>query len=254
MCGDHANNEKALSQAWKDLKHKLLLEELGQQRLLKLDGQIEELLSISQGWVGPKFDDASGFEAYMRLSAEERAVCDFACIHAMTWELGVQELAKLDDADQHLLTIWVWTGCCMHKDQNSFKGGNTHMSSYWKELGITGPIPLANKESAAAVRRVLHPEDGGKPASEDDLEHVENASFGGAKAVALPGNIFKNTIEKCGQGDLVELFLREKLEEGMPVKRLQRRTRRGSGATVTRRVNSSRGAIYTGNSWTQYGT
>jgi hypothetical protein len=106
----------------------------------------------------------------------------------------------------------------MHKDQNSFKGGNTHMSPYWKELGITGPIPLGNKESAAAVRRVLHPEEGDKPASEDDLERVENASFGGAKAVALAGAIFENAIEKRGQGDLIKIFLQEKLEDGAPVK------------------------------------
>ncbi|KAJ7784853.1 hypothetical protein DFH07DRAFT_763466 [Mycena maculata] len=230
MCGDHANNEKALSQAWKELKHDLLLAELGEQRLMELDGQINELQKISQQWVGRKFDDAGGFEAYMHLPAEERAARDLACVNAMTRELGAEALTKLDDADRHLLTVWVWTGCCMHKDQNSFKGGNTHMTTYWKELGVPGPIPLANKDSAAAVRCVLHPEDGDKPVSEDDLERLENAAFGGAKAAALAGAIFENTIEKHGQGDQVEVFLRAKLEAGAPVKRFAKtnQTRFGS--------------------------
>jgi hypothetical protein len=230
MCGDHANNEKALSQAWKELKEDLLLTELGEQRLLELDGQIDELLKISQKWVARKFDEVGGFEAYMRLPAEERAVRDLACVHAMTRELGTEALAKLDEPDRRLLTVWVWTGCCMHKDQNSFKAGNTSMTVYWKEAGIPGPIPLANKESAAAVRRVLHPEDGDKPASADDLERVENASFGGAKAVALAGAIFENAIEKRGQGDQVELFLRAKLGAGEPIKRFAKtnQTRFGS--------------------------
>ncbi|KAJ7902286.1 hypothetical protein B0H13DRAFT_2275018 [Mycena leptocephala] len=123
MCGDHANNEKALSEAWKELKHDLLLQELGEEHLRQLNEQIDELRELKQ-----------------------RSV------------LG----------NRRLLTIWIWTGFCMHKDQNSFKGGNTQMTMNWKELGITGPIPLANKESAVAVRRVLHPEDGDKPPSEDD--------------------------------------------------------------------------------------
>jgi hypothetical protein len=110
MCGDHANNEKALSQAWKELKHDLLLTELGEKRLMELDGQLDELHKISQGWVWRKFEDAGGFDAYMRLPAEERATRDLACVHAMTRELGAEELAKLDEADQRLLTAWIWTG------------------------------------------------------------------------------------------------------------------------------------------------
>ncbi|KAF8215157.1 hypothetical protein K438DRAFT_2123935 [Mycena galopus ATCC 62051] len=166
----------------------------------------------------------------MKLPPDERAARDLACVHAMTRELGAEALNELDDADRRLLTVWIWTGCCMHKDQNSFKGGNTHMTTHWKELGVAGPIPLANKESAAAVRRVLHPEDGDKPPSEDDLERVENTSFGGAKAVALAGAIFENAIEKRGQGDMVELFLQSKLDAGEAIKRFPKtnQTRFGS--------------------------
>ncbi|KAJ6588296.1 hypothetical protein B0H19DRAFT_1301001 [Mycena capillaripes] len=218
MCGDHANNEKALSEAWRELKHDLLLQELGEERLQQLNEQIDELRELKRQWVAKKLDGAGGFEAYMQLPPDERAARNLACVHSMTRELGAEALNELNEADRRLLTVWIWTGCCMHKDQNSFKGGNTHMQTYWKELGVAGPIPLANKESAAAVQRVFHPEDGNKPPSEDDLERVENASFGGAKAVALAGAIFENAIEKRGQGDMVELFLQSKLDAGEPIK------------------------------------
>ncbi|KAJ7744781.1 hypothetical protein DFH07DRAFT_776983 [Mycena maculata] len=219
MCGDHANNKKAPSNASKELKNDVLLQELGEQRLQELDGQIDELQTLCRQWVAHKYDDAGGFEAYMCLPPEEKAARDLASVHAMTRELSEQALKDLNKADRRLLTVWVWTGCCMHKDQNSFKGGNTHMTAYCKELGIPGPIRLANKDSAAAVRSVLHPEDGDKPASEDDLERVENAAFSGAKAAALAGAIFENAIEKCRQGDQVELYLRAKVAAGAPVKR-----------------------------------
>ncbi|KAJ7772022.1 hypothetical protein DFH07DRAFT_768130 [Mycena maculata] len=245
MCGDHANNEKALSDAWKELKDDLLLQEVGEERLRELDGQIEELQSLCRQWVGRKYDDAGGFNTYMRLPAEERAARDLACTQAMTRELSTEALQNLDEEDRRLLTVWVWTGCCMHKDQNSFKGGNTSMTAHWKELGIPGPIPLANKDSAAAVQRVLHPEDGDQPPSEDDLERLENAAFSGEKAAALAGAIFENAIEKRGQGDQVELFLLAKLEAGAPIKRFAKmnQTRFGSHSDAACEL-IARGTIY----------
>ncbi|KAK7022513.1 hypothetical protein R3P38DRAFT_3357441, partial [Favolaschia claudopus] len=44
MCGDHANNEKALAEVWKEFKHETLLAELGEKRLQELDGQVAEVL------------------------------------------------------------------------------------------------------------------------------------------------------------------------------------------------------------------
>ncbi|KAJ7218685.1 hypothetical protein GGX14DRAFT_356795 [Mycena pura] len=220
MCGDHENNEKALPEAWREMKHDLLLQELGEERLQQLNEQIDKLQELKQHWVAKKLDDAGGFATYMALPPDERAARDLASVHAMTRELGTEALNELNEADRRLLTVWIWTGCCMHKDQNSFKGGNTHMQTKWKERGVAGPIPLANKDSESAAA----------PPSEDDLERVENASFGGAKAVALAGAIFENAIEKRGQGDMVELFLQSKLESGEPIKRFPKtnQTRFGS--------------------------
>ncbi|KAJ7907868.1 hypothetical protein B0H13DRAFT_1618086 [Mycena leptocephala] len=216
MCGDHANNEKALSEAWKELKHDLLLQELGEERLRQLNEQIDELRELKQRWVAKKLDDAGGFVEYMELPPDERAARDLACVHAMTRELGAEALNELNEADHRLLTVWIWTGCCMHKDQNSFKGGNTHMQTNWKELGVPGPIPLAKRSL--------------RPQSDAFSTPRMNASFGGAKAVALAGAIFENAIEKRGQGDMVELFLQSKLDAGEPIKQFPKtnQTRFGS--------------------------
>ncbi|KAJ7060824.1 hypothetical protein C8F01DRAFT_1253302 [Mycena amicta] len=217
MCGDHANNEKALSDTFKELKHDNLLQELGKECYDELSKNMDELQALTRKWVIRKIDDAGGLPGWFALSAEERGVRDVATYNGMIKELGEEALAKLDEADRQLLTLWVWTGCCMHKDQNSFKGGNTYMNAYWKELDIPGPILLANKQTAAAVRRVLHPEDGDKPASDDDLLQAQAAAFGGAKTAALAGNIFNNPMDKRGQGNIHKLFMEQEL--GAPIKR-----------------------------------
>ncbi|KAF7296200.1 hypothetical protein HMN09_01088700 [Mycena chlorophos] len=161
--------------------------------------EVFELAEFQRRWIGEKYDQAGGFEAYMKLPEDEKAARDVAAYHAMLHELGEAELAKLDNADRRLLTLWVWTGCCMHKEQNSFKGGNTHMNSGWKELGLPGPIPLANKECAEAVRAY-------------DLRRLEGSAFGGAKAAALMAMICNNPIDTRGQGDLHTIYFEAKLD------------------------------------------
>ncbi len=39
----------------------------------------------------------------------------------------------------------------MHKEMNAFKGGCTHMSRWWEENGISGPIKMYNRDNAAAA-------------------------------------------------------------------------------------------------------
>jgi hypothetical protein len=60
---------------------------------------------------------------------------------------------SLNPADCQTLDLFIWGGCCMHKDLNSFKGGNTEMMPEWKKLGLVGPILLANKNNPAESSR-----------------------------------------------------------------------------------------------------
>ncbi|KAF7290194.1 hypothetical protein MIND_01332800 [Mycena indigotica] len=182
-------------------KYDLLLTELGEERMKMIEDDMGELEGRMREWSAKKIADAGGIEKWNALPAAERAACDLATTTAMVQGLGVEELASMDEGERNLLTVWVWTGCCMHKDQNSFKGGNAAMTAHWKAIGAVGPIPLANKDNAAAVRKVLQPEKGDAPVTDDDIKKLEDIAFGGAKLTAPRG------------GDAHELFLEFALNE-----------------------------------------
>ncbi|KAJ7895842.1 hypothetical protein B0H13DRAFT_1885364 [Mycena leptocephala] len=190
MCSDHANNEKALLEQWRKTKYN----------------------DRMQQWTAKKIEDAGGIDAWRALPPDERAARDLATVSAMIEGLGVEELASMDKADQSLLFAWVWTGCCMHKDQNSFRGGNVAMTAHWKKLGVPGPISLANKDAAKAIRKILHPEEGDRPLTDEDWKRLEDTACRGTKLTALAGAIFNNALDKRGQGDTHQLFLEHHLD------------------------------------------
>ncbi|KAJ7059945.1 hypothetical protein C8F01DRAFT_1254048 [Mycena amicta] len=216
MCGDHANNEKALSDEVRKTKYDLLLLELGEKKMAELGEQISELENIMKQWNAKKLADVGGIEKWNALSAAERAARDLATTTAMVQGLGMEELASMDEGERNLLTVWVWTGCCMHKEMNSFKGGNTAMMAHWKEIGAMAPIRLANKDTAKAVQKILQPERGDAPMTAEDIKKLEDIASGGAKLTALAGAIFNNASDKKGQGDAHQLFMEHKLDvEGL---------------------------------------
>ncbi|KAI4293595.1 hypothetical protein K525DRAFT_275059 [Schizophyllum commune Loenen D] len=199
MCSDHATAEKATADAMRDAKHDVIMQKLGEEE--KADMPLEEFGALVDSWNAEKMKKAGGKAAWDALSSEERAVHDLATIDALIRSLGEKRLSELPTADQRLLTLFVWTGCCMHKDQNSFKGGNTAMMATWEKLGLSPPIPLANKANAAVVRKAVAPELGDRPLTDVELAALESSTRGGAKTTALAGAIFNNHNDKKGQGD-----------------------------------------------------
>ena len=116
-------------------------------------------------------------------------------------DIGQQELESLPEDERRLLTLFVWMGCCMHKDQNAFKGGNAAMMAAWESLPTPPPILLANKANAATVSRILMPKNGGRALTDEELAAVESSTRGGAKTASLAGAIFNPRGDKTGQGD-----------------------------------------------------
>jgi hypothetical protein len=47
--------------------------------------------------------------------------------------------------------FFVWAGCCMHKDLNAVKGGNTCMQAWWGHNGVDGLVLLMNHDNTAAA-------------------------------------------------------------------------------------------------------
>jgi hypothetical protein len=89
----------------------------------------------------------------------------------------------------------------MHKDQNSFKGGNMEMTGEWSHLGLSGPMLFCNKANSVGVKRLLEP--GAKiPDTLTQLEQkaFEDSTRGGVKLCAIAGAILNNKDDKKGQG------------------------------------------------------
>ncbi|KAJ6569271.1 hypothetical protein B0H19DRAFT_914080, partial [Mycena capillaripes] len=64
------------------------------------------------------------------LSPQAQTESDKQLMADVVEALGKQAYDVLAD-DKQRLDLFIWAGCCMHKDQNSFKGGNTEMMNEW---------------------------------------------------------------------------------------------------------------------------
>lgn len=183
MCSDHASAEKATADAIRDAKRKDTLQEMGEEARDEMSA--EDFEALVGDWSAEKIRVAGGADAWNALTKEEQAIRDLVTIEAVIQSLGQKEVDKLPEAERRLLMLFVWTGCCMHKDQNSFKGGNTAMMATWAELGLTPPIPLANKANAEAVRKAVAPETGSRPLTDDEVSALESSTRGAVKTTAL---------------------------------------------------------------------
>ncbi|KAI5827506.1 hypothetical protein K523DRAFT_418389 [Schizophyllum commune Tattone D] len=199
MHSDHASVEKATAEGMRKAKMDATLTKLGEERRDEMP--LAEFQALLARWNRRKVAAVGGDEAWAALSREEQASRDLATVNAIIRDLGEEALSSLPDDERRLLTLFVWTGCCMHKDQNSFKGGNTAMMATWKDLNLTPPILLANKACVAAARKTLAPETGDRALTDGELAALEASTRGGAKTTALAGAIFHNHSDKKGQGD-----------------------------------------------------
>ncbi|RXW22038.1 hypothetical protein EST38_g3818 [Candolleomyces aberdarensis] len=116
-------------------------------------------------------------------------------------EIGKEIHESLTQEALDALNLFVWAGCCMHKDQNSFKGGADAMGSCWEGNGLAPPILLANKANAAKVREVLNPSRRNQPLTKEEAAAIAATTRGGVKASALAGALFNNKDDKKGYGD-----------------------------------------------------
>ncbi|KAJ7589240.1 hypothetical protein C8J56DRAFT_1048873 [Mycena floridula] len=200
MMGDHAANEKktaALLESWKEEQG---VRELGEASLAHQD--MATVLHMIRETRRLEVEVLGGIEVYMKISSEEGALLDLRVVDTIIEKLERTEFDALASEEKREMTLFLWCGCCMHKDQNSAKSGNAAMNAAWKELGLVPPMLLANKWNAAAIQRVLSPEKRPGPLSAEDIAALEATRFGGARAIALFGTTYNNSDSKKGQGDL----------------------------------------------------
>ena len=106
---------------------------------LKLEGEIKKVVDERFGNILAEIGDWKGWESHLREDQEkllERLV-DKVCVH-----FGRLVFARLLECQQQITGLWHWSGCCMHKDLNTFKGGAVRLRTFWKEAGLEGPVGL----------------------------------------------------------------------------------------------------------------
>ncbi len=137
--------------------------------------------------------DAGGIETWEGLSQDQRKIRHDEAFRRFAFELREAEFAILDDSQKKDIDLLIWAGCCMHKKMNAFKGGCTHMSRWWEENGISGPIKMYNRDNAAAADLGA-----GTTAAKRAEEHTQG---GAIKVSSLAGAVFCHKDRKHGQQD-----------------------------------------------------
>ncbi|THU88513.1 hypothetical protein K435DRAFT_821621 [Dendrothele bispora CBS 962.96] len=196
MCGDHANNEKATADGIKEWKHEEAIKELGEDTLK--EKTLAELILYLASWNLKKIES---------VGVMEQAEKDAALMEEIVHDLGQEAYDNLSTDKRRKLDLFVWSGCCMHKDQNSFKGGNAEMMKEWEKLGVDPPVLLANKTNSAILYNVFDPAGNLDKLDENQRRAFEESTRGGVKAMNLASALFNNKDDKKGQGDThVNLF------------------------------------------------
>ncbi|KAJ7189687.1 hypothetical protein GGX14DRAFT_382964, partial [Mycena pura] len=140
---------------------------------------------------------AGGSAKWDALSASEKQASIDKSRKQIVRDLGEDEFRKLSPEEQADVDLFLWAGCCMHKELNAFKGGVFGMAQFWAQRGLEAPMKLYNRDNAAALKAV-----GTEAAS-----RAEDVSTGGAiKLVSLCGAIFRHKDRKRGQQDSLRFF------------------------------------------------
>jgi hypothetical protein len=161
-----------------------------------------ELLPIISDVCDAKFAAIWGMEKWACLLDEEKAARDAAVHEEIIVHLSKAEYEALSDDKRHAVDLFIHAGCCMHKELNSCKGGNSSMTAWRAESGLTGSVKLMNRDNTATATT-------GSSAACQRAINVSGA--GGVKATTLAGAIFNNQDDKKGQQDILQVFLITKL-------------------------------------------
>jgi hypothetical protein len=194
--GDHAGDQKKLAELVKNLKEELALQTLGSEKLVEMTAS--ERLSLLMNEHRKKVTLAGGKKSWDAFSEEDKAMYNNEMIKDLTRNLGEAAYDILPEHEKNVLDLFVWAGCCMHKDLNSVKGGNKAMMAWWGENNVPGPIRLANRDNAAVLNDMVETTDSTTPA---ERRAMDVTACGGVKAASIAGAIFNHKDDKKGYQD-----------------------------------------------------
>ncbi len=151
--GDHAADQKqdhALLHAWKKDVHN---QQLGEKRITWLP--IDELIILLMTEKEKRINELRGITIWESLTLVDQLHHDKGILVDLSHELGGQEYETLPEPEKWKFDLFLWVGCCMHKDLNTVKGGDKAMSKCWKSSSLTSPILFANKDNTAILASTI---------------------------------------------------------------------------------------------------
>ncbi|KAG2742424.1 hypothetical protein P692DRAFT_201809737, partial [Suillus brevipes Sb2] len=152
------------------------------------DGVVHLLWEMTESLV----NEAGGIDGWDRLGVDEQQRCYSNAHHNLLAQIGQEQFDSLPQSKKDDIDFFVWAGCCMHKELNAAKGGNSRMRAWWIDNSVEGPVLLMNKDNVAAS----------SAGSSTAKQHAIQVSTGGAqKVLELAGAVFRHKDDKKGQQD-----------------------------------------------------
>jgi hypothetical protein len=204
--GDHAADQKKSHNILREWKLGVVFQRLGEEAIFNMSAT--RVVSFLLPMKTKQVEDLGGYNAWMSLSDDERSEADTQIIR----EVGRQVFENLAEDDQLRFMRFIRTGCCMHKDLNTVKGGDKRMQESWKEANETPPILLANKDNTAVLRHATSLVD----PSPAEKRAVEVSKRGGSHLTMLGGLICRNKDKKKGQQDTYDWFMEKHIGHHVP--------------------------------------
>ncbi|KAI5895940.1 uncharacterized protein SCHCODRAFT_02492628 [Schizophyllum commune H4-8] len=194
--GDHANDVKKDNKLLLEWKLEMTKIALGFEALRQMSTQDSLRAIIPHARAA--ILDVGGSEAWERLNAATRTEKETALTRSAAKEVGELAYARLNPDEKKKMSLFLFTGCCMHKELNSVKGGDARMRTYYAtHPEIIPPVLLANKDNAAVLAGITDNEQ----LTPAELRALSVSGCGAVKATTLAGMICNNKDSKKGQHD-----------------------------------------------------
>ena len=197
---DHAADQMKLSKELYAYKRSCDFQFRGEEAMKsKSEGEIKVVVDEKFAEILVEVGDQDGWETRSTEDQEKllARLTDEVCIH-----FGELAFTELPEHLQRIFGLWLWSGCCMHKDLNTFKAGAVSLSRFWKGTAGKGPVKLLSRESEE--QEELMGSDTG------DCE-LSNASGGAAKLADLVGALVRNKVETKGYPDEFQTYSKDQL-------------------------------------------
>ncbi|CAA7263684.1 unnamed protein product [Cyclocybe aegerita] len=138
--GDHANDQKKSHEILWIWRLKVILQCLGEEALYQMD--VGRVLTILISLKAKQIDQYGGQAAWDALSEDEKAKADIEIVR----EVGKQVFDALPTEEQEVLTHFIRTGCCMHKDLNCVKASVKSMDEMTTQQSWPAGMICRNKD------------------------------------------------------------------------------------------------------------